>query len=62
MRWRSVKDELPAIGERVIVYCESQGVQNCYLDIKRQWCFNYDSQKAYLNITHWMSLPEPPKQ
>ena len=64
MKWIDVNERLPEIGERVLVYCRSQGVQICYkgfCDNSELWLMAYDSSVAYLNISHWMELPEPPQ-
>lgn len=54
--WIPVTERLPEQGQEVIVY--SGGVLKpqvyCYLF----WNPNYDS---WARVTHWMSLPEPPK-
>ena len=59
--WRSVKDKLPDTSERFIIYY-TQG------RTKRMFTFDYDAfEKGWLNvlgdakITHWMPLPDPPK-
>lgn len=51
--WISVKDKLPEIRERVLVY-RKKGVTE---DIQ---IFNWypDDENIF---THWMPLPEPPK-
>ena len=64
MDWISTKYELPDAGERVLIYCESQGIQLCYRAYNRNdycWRFARTSELADLNITHWMSLPGSPK-
>lgn len=60
--WIKVTPEtLPGQGERVLVFCESQGIQMCYLNINNKWLMAYDSSDAHLNITHYQRLPELPK-
>lgn len=75
-KWISVKDQLPGIGEEVIVYCQPnndgmgkvtalcryiryEGATNFYWDNDYPGSGNLYIQEA---ITHWMPLPEPPKQ
>jgi hypothetical protein len=60
-KWISVEYRIPELGERVIVFCESQGAQLCYLGHENEWHITYNMTKAYLNITHWMPLPTPPQ-
>lgn len=68
MEWISVKDRMPKIGERVLVYdtfwrdvyilCLMQNVN----DGNIRW-YNRDTG-WYVgdDVTHWMPLPEPPKE
>ena len=63
--WIDVKDKLPEIGERVLIYCNSQGIQIChrgYLNKKIVWLFSRDLGLAELNITQWQLLPNLPKE
>lgn len=72
MKWISVEDRLPEIGDKIIAYGDFWGeihdfqgkhvgsgewVKGCYVDIKADayYCHIY-------NVTHWMPLPEPPKE
>lgn len=56
--WISVKDKLPERYERVLTYDERCGV-------KENWAIRLkpyvDWSQGY-HITHWMPLPEPPKE
>lgn len=62
--WISVKDRLPEEKVNCIVY-----YQHAYCDNDGYWaigfCF-YDGEKFRIdllyNVTHWMPLPEPPKE
>lgn len=63
MEWISIKDRLPYNFQEVIVYSEDGGVEaGVYYS---EGCFDYydDSNRLILvNLTHWMPLPQPPKQ
>lgn len=68
MKWISVNDELPKEGGRYWCYLEHQNdLGLSYL----QWNCSYNENEKrfsdkYLTdgekVTHWMPLPEPPKQ
>ena len=53
--WISVKEELPKNGELVLVYRKTKTNKN---DIQLFHWFSDDKEL----FTHWMDLPEPPKQ
>ena len=56
MEWISVEDRLPEKIKPVIVNVNSGGVHTSrYHPIEKRW-IDYDEF-----ITHWMPLPEPPK-
>ena len=57
--WIPVSDRLPEKGEDVLVYTLTHDVlkAHCYGD--RQW-FAHDG--IWRVVTHWMPLPEPPKE
>lgn len=64
--WISVKDRLPRTGRSVLVYVRrDDGVDTWYRTIAWMGEKNWDSCDPYFSqndtITHWMSLPEPPK-
>lgn len=62
MEWISVKERLPQSGQCVILYSVKSGVaEGAWLESKghyEQWRWN----AIMTNVTHWMPLPEPPKQ
>lgn len=66
MEWISVTNRLPNQGFEVII-CDSDG------NVSTAWYFNnltrhlpngwYDNEyDTVYNVTHWMPLPQPPKQ
>ena len=57
-QWISVKDRLPDEGKYVLVW-ESQGFAYCDEMICGIW--NIGANNGAI-ITHWMPLPEPPKE
>ena len=52
-RWIPVTERLPDIGIEVLVYSEDDGI-----------CMDYygGDSFGYYDVTHWMPLPEPPKE
>ena len=57
-QWISVAERLPSVGEKVLVITIGKGKQYVETDMllaTGEW-FDYG------NITHWMPLPEPPKE
>ena len=51
--WISVEDRLPDEYEQVLAYCKGDVLDQCeciFLQDFSDW-----------NVTHWQSLPEPPK-
>lgn len=66
--WISVKDRLPSI-ERVLVYSQYSGVDAGYYQPSiDRWTdsmffdFVASDCKLFKDVTHWMPLPEPPKE
>ena len=57
--WISVKDRLPEPGERVIVARGEKVEQGVYLAVNGWWKVYGTNTKS---VTHWMPLPEPPKE
>ena len=59
--WISVKDRLPEVGKKVLVYCKENKNDyeiGAYSDTYRGF---FVRQTCYENITHWMPLPPAPK-
>lgn len=60
--WISVKERLPDINDEYIVFTEDAEVFICeYLPSVNQW-WDRDASIIYGRITHWMPLPDPPKE
>lgn len=77
MKWISVRDKLPEFFDKVLVYKSTlMGGYDTGIYIaqrfteldKREWiviCDNETNKNNYRNIkefSHWMPLPEPPKE
>lgn len=60
-RWVSVKDELPKTIEDVIVVDENDFVFSAYY-LNESWYFAFTAENIPNRVTHWMSLPQPPKE
>lgn len=58
--WISVEDRLPKVGEEVLVYRRSvnEYAVALYSDTYREF---FVGMFAFVNVTHWQSLPQPPK-
>ena len=68
-QWIRVKDELPPSGEfgKIVLACNDVGTVNAaYLSSYGKWYAAnntmYDAWSWMPNVTHWMPLPEPPKE
>ena len=64
-RWIPVTERLPDAGDRVLCYCRANIYEVMKMRTDGAWVHNdkvYDS--AYMSgfVTHWMPLPEPPKE
>lgn len=59
MEWISVKDRLPEYMRPVIVCRKGGKVEQGHRDIGDWWKVYGTRTK---NVTHWMPLPEPPKE
>ncbi len=58
--WISVWDRLPAEGERVLVACEDGIVRLNRIEYGK-FPTIMNGQHMFVKTTHWMPLPEPPK-
>ena len=64
--WISVKDRMPEPEEKVIIWTKTDCMRYAqYHDdgSNNPWYVYEDDARAWTNvITHWMPLPEPPKE
>ena len=64
MRWISVQEELPIVNQNVIIF-DGVSVKDFYyfnnLGEFRSFYEEEGIQSKNENVTHWMPLPEPPK-
>ena len=58
-RWIPVSERLPEQYESVIVWTSDREIGEAEYDGKQ---FYWTSDDNYTNATHWMPLPEPPKE
>ncbi len=67
--WISVKDRLPEIGKQVLAYGleptnlhdEGLSFKTAIYDKYGQWTSDHFCESSYVEVTHWMPLPERPK-
>ena len=67
MEWISTKDRLPKYGERVLVWnsieWETGAVdEEARIAIRTHTNENGENWDVATDVTHWMPLPEPPKE
>lgn len=69
--WISVKDRMPDIDGEYMVYGQSEDMRELLPDNDPIWIcyyckehgfYNIELRREYDYITHWMLLPEPPKE
>ena len=58
-KWISVKERLPEEKQRVIVRCERIGTSVGWI-LWGEWMTDIGPSAG--KITHWMTLPDPPKE
>jgi len=58
--WISVKDRLPERIAHYIVWVREGGYDFAFLNSKEEWITTLGNQT--FEVTHWMPLPEPPKE
>ena len=61
-KWIPVSERLPVTGERVLCYCRANIFKVMKMRTDGDWV--YDTNHVYMHsfATHWMPLPEPPKE
>lgn len=61
-RWIPVTDRLPDVGERVLCYCRANIYEVMKMRTGGDWV--YDTNHIYMHsfVTHWMPLPQSPKE
>jgi hypothetical protein len=57
VKWIPVTERLPAQGQEVIVYAGN--ILSPVVMAYKFWDKDFDT---WLHVTHWMPLPEPPKE
>tara|TARA_R110002096_G_scaffold306489_2_gene501156 strand:- start:2094 stop:2294 length:201 start_codon:yes stop_codon:yes gene_type:complete len=66
MEWIAVKDRLPEEGKKIMFLDDSlKYPDNCFTGImhrNEKWFKSSSYVVNYSKVTHWMLLPEPPKQ
>ncbi len=62
MKWTSVKDRLPKEGKDVLGHAYEFGVFLGFHDGKYWKEGIYGNDNYIAAVTHWMPLPEPPKE
>lgn len=66
MKWISIEDELPEIEKTVLVYCfhEYYDGKDHFIDMgyrNQSGIYDVHGSPVQPEITHWMALPEIPK-
>lgn len=62
MEWISVKNELPKKMEYVLLYDSKYHVTHIGARVDNGYYISLTMDQSRINITHWMPLPEPPKE
>ena len=60
-KWISVEDELPPVGEKVLVRANNVTLV-AFIDCEDVWHRGTITFRLPGAVTHWMPLPEPPKE
>ena len=65
MKWISVKDRLPLLGQVVLCIKVSEEFPDCYMWYLGELEYEngpwIDQEYKPISLTHWMPLPPPPK-
>lgn len=59
--WIPVTERLPGHEESVMYYC-SMILVGHFNSVDKRWRFDPDEMLETETVTHWMPLPEPPKE
>ncbi len=64
MKWISVKDRLPMDGQYVLIHGKGGRYFTALFKVYRFMAYNpfHEGLERCEEPTHWMPLPEPPKQ
>ena len=63
--WVSVEDRLPEHEKEVLFYSYGDYFAGFYCHCEKEWYFGSEKnphEYSRTPITHWMPLPEPPKE
>lgn len=60
MRWIPVEERLPEPQENPVIACDYTGVCLAWYSLTMGW--QYRTGLSGVDITHWMHLPQPPKE
>lgn len=55
--WVPVTERLPKMCERVLTYSQREGIRDNFINGYNQW-----DRVRFGRVTHWMELPQPPKE
>jgi hypothetical protein len=66
-KWIPVSERLPEIRERVLVYHDDGMIRfginyGGFADVVSSIYLNHNHHTCFSKVTHWMPLPEPPKE
>ena len=63
-KWTSVEDRLPDVGQVVLTYIPNLSIHTGFLTEDGDFMHDVlkDCKKRGYTVTHWMPLPEPPKE
>lgn len=62
-RWISITERLPDDGMWVLCYCRTNQYDICHLQKQRKTWFDRSwSGYGFYYVTHWMPLPDQPKE
>lgn len=62
MEWISVKDRLPEEGKLVLTFMNGYEYKLNYVILLPEVLWATTLEREQNSITHWMPLPEPPKE